>query len=254
MARLIMMIVVLSLTSLALVVYVQLDMPVARVTVSGQLDDAERLQITDAVRQTVKGGLLSADLAEVRSGILNLSWPRAVTIRRIWPDGLVIDVEKPMVVARWQDAYLASDGAIVRLPGEKQDLPVFDCRISEPKLAMEVFHRLSDAATAHDLQIIGLNENELGEWSLSLSAAGQVFGNRASLVVALGADSLAERLARFLIVYEQHLAARRDEIARVDARYDNGVAVSWLASAEGAGLVAAATTTDSASGLKADQL
>ena len=223
MSKLVTCLVILSLSGLVLVVYLQLDAPIEQVTVSGRLDEAERQQIREVVGEVIDGGMLSADLHGLKSGILALSWPRSVTIRRAWPGGLGIEVEKPMVVARWQDGFLASDGKVVPLPGSQVDLPRFNCRSAEPRVAMEVFHELSEAGAAHGLAITQLNENELGEWSLKLTEI-----DRADeLEVRLGAERVAERFDRFLIVYRQKLKGRDARIGPVDARYDNGVAVSW---------------------------
>lgn len=216
-----------ALGLMVVVVYVQLDAAVARVTVGGPLDDAERGEIRDVVGQSVKGGILSADLTRLQEAIMALSWPRAVTVRRAWPAALEIEVEKPAVVARWQDAYLSSDGRIVRLPGSRSDLPVFDCSIAEPNGAMELFQSLSAASMVHGLTITRLEENELGEWLLTLTPKGSDGAAAGDLVVVLGSEHLNERLDRFLLVYRKTIGARHEEIARVDARYDNGVAVQW---------------------------
>ena len=216
-----------TLAGLALLTYVKLDQPVDRVLVRGQLDAAERQQVQTAVRDSLAGGLLSSDLEALADGILALGWPRSVAIRRDWPGTLAIEVEKPAVVARWRDAYLASDGRVVRLPTEHGGLPSFDCAASDPQRAMEVYHRLNEVSAGAGLRITALAENLLGEWDLTFATP-----NRQALTVRLGAESLAERLERFTVVYRQQLAGRAAEIESVDARYDNGVAVSWLAESE----------------------
>lgn len=231
MGKLMALCVLLALAGLGLLVYVGLDAPVSRVRVSGELDDAERLQVRETIRQTLAGGLLSADLETLRGAIMALHWPRSVTVRRVWPATLEVAVEKPTVVARWRDAFLASDGRVVRLPGPRGALPTFDCAGSPPRLAMEIFQRLSTASSAESLAISVLTEDELGEWSVTFDS---------DLTVVLGADELGERLGRFLTVYRAHLKPMQDDIARVDARYDNGVAVSWRNPAPDAALLAAA--------------
>lgn len=252
MTRLIALLVALSLAALGMVVFVKLDAPVARVTVGGALDDAERAQIRQVVRQALDGGLLSADLAKLRRAILALSWPREVNVRRAWPATLTIEVEKPLVVASWRApaeggtgteapavTYVASDGSLVRLPGVVPGLPTFDCRLSEPRMAMEVYQRLSSALDPFRLAIVALGENDLGEWSLELEATGRA-DVRATIRLALGAERVPERLDRFLLVYRQHLADRLGAFDQVDARYDNGVAVRWQDAEDDATLVAAA--------------
>ncbi len=224
MSKFVAAILILCTFGLALVVYIQLDQPVDRVLIRGQLDAAERQQVRSAVQRSLDGGLLSSDLDGLSDGILELGWPRSVAIRRNWPGALLIEVEKPAVLARWQDAYLASDGRVIRLPTEHSGLPRFDCVASKPKRAMEVYHRLNEIATDAGLVISVLEENLLGEWDLTFRTP-----NGQSLKVRLGAASVDERLSRFTVVYRQQLAGRAAEIDSVDARYDNGVAVSWVA-------------------------
>ena len=192
-----------------------------------------------AVRATLDGGLLSADLDALSKGILRLGWPRNVTIRRDWPGALEIKVEKPAVVARWRDAYLASDGGVVRLPTERSGLPRFECALSEPRRAMETYLRMNEIAAGAGLAIEALMESPFGEWTVVVRTPHQL-----DLTVHLGAESTAERLERFVVVYRQQLADRTGQIEAVDARYDNGVAVRWVQEPE---LVAATDATRSES-------
>ncbi len=239
MAKVMAVISLLCMLGLSLLAYVQLDQPVERVLVRGQLDGAERQQVRDAVAASLDGGLLSSDLDRLADGILELGWPRSVAIRRDWPGALVIEVEKPAVVARWRDAYLASDGRVIRLPTERTGLPRFDCAASVPQRAMEVYHRLNEIVAGSGLTIAALSENLLGEWDLTFTTP-----DEEAMTVRLGSESVDERLGRFTVVYRQQLAGRAAEIDSVDARYDNGVAVRWIAEAE---LVALAETPTSES-------
>ena len=222
MAKALVSVLLAALLVLAGFVYLQLDQPVARVLVTGPLLPEERKAIEVAVVEHLDGGILSADLEALRAGILGLGWPRTVAIRRSWPGTLSLEVEKPTVVARWQDAYLASDGRVVQLPAGKPGLPRLDCASADPRAAMEMFHRLSEAVEAAGLFIEHLSENAFGEWQVRVSN-----GTMEALPVKLGAETMEERLNRFLLVFEEHLSTRAAEIAAVDARYHNGIAVSW---------------------------
>jgi cell division protein FtsQ len=229
---------VLVLLSLALagtVFWIRLDAPVQRILVQGKLDAAEKAQITDVVAAHLDGGLLGADLDELTARLVELSWPRQVSIRRVWPDQLVIRVAKAMVVAAWDDAYLTSDGQVVRLAEKRPDLVRFDCAITGPLPAMELFQRLDTAGAGTGLEITMLRENSRGEWTV-------VYGGNPPgyLPVNLGAVDLHSRLARFVTVYRQSLADRVDNIAQIDARYANGVAVSWRAGLDSNSAVASA--------------
>lgn len=202
----------------ALVAWVELDEPIRTVSVEGRLERAERDAIKRVVVDSLPGGILSVDLPGLQQEILALSWPRHVTIRRLWPDGLLVIVEKEVLIAAWQDAYLNTEGKIVHWPSARKGLPTFDCRLCEPRVAMEIYLRLSAAASVQGLYIDRLAQDELGVWAVT-------FAN--GMKVLLGTERLTQRLERFLVVYEHRLAARNNEVDQVDARYANGVAVRW---------------------------
>ena len=235
MAKLTAPVMIVLLAFAALMAWIELDAPISSVRVEGQLDKAERAAIRHAVAaqlrsgsrrgtrgvrgtQIVPGGILSTDLDLLQQAIRDLSWPRHVTVRRLWPDGLVVSVDKEMVVAAWRDAYLNTEGKVVQWPGAREDLPIFDCQVSQPRAAMEIYQRLNDATAPVGLRIERLAQNALGEWTVNFSTG---------IKLILGAERLTQRVARFLVVYERELAQKEDLVEQVDARYANGVAVRW---------------------------
>ena len=219
MARILAVLMTLLLTILAVYAWIRLDVPIERVRVDGQLAEAERAQVRAAVDGNLSGGMLGADLDGLKAAIEALSWPRFVTVRRVWPSGLQISVEKAMVVARWNHAYLTADGRVVEMPSDLEGLPVLNCATSEPKAALETYLRLNIIAADAGLALAALEENELGEWMLKFPDG---------VTLMLGSERLSERFERFVIVYRQALQARFDQVARVDARYASGLAVSWV--------------------------
>ena len=217
MARLGVLLVAACVIAAAALVYLRLDEPIRAVEVSGRLDAAERAQVRDVIER-VDGGLLSLDVERLKRSLEALSWPRLVTVRRVWPDTLVIEIEKAYAVAAWEDAYLGSDGRVVEMASPIEDLPVLDCAVSSPRKAMEVFHRLQRVLRAEQLTISRLAENRLGEWELTL--AGET-------TVMLGKSQVADRLAGFIALYRNRLVDDFDRVAHVDTRYVKGAAVAW---------------------------
>ncbi|MFU8815890.1 MAG: cell division protein FtsQ/DivIB [Pseudomonadales bacterium] len=211
--------VLLALTVSAWSVWRQLDQPLRAVRVQGALSQAEQLAIREVVSQSLTDGVLSVDLAELTTRIRSLSWPRSVQVRRIWPDTLVIQVEKESVVAAWGDSgYLTSAGQVVRLADAAVAVPTLFAVMSTPRQAMEMYQMLETRAHTVGLSIVHLEESALGEWLL---------GFEGGMTVALGNQAVMERMTRFLLAYERVLAERADDVAHVDARYANGLAVRW---------------------------
>ena len=196
-----------------------LDRPIEVVHVGSELSAEESAAVIDAVRRSIDGGVLSTDIDEVAKGLRELSWPRTVAIRRIWPDRLEVDVTKVTLIARWrQDQYLTSTGAVVRVPEPVNNLPMLDCAIASPVEAMEMYGMLRDLAAEEQLELTALEQNRIGEWQIR-------FANL--LTVNLGAEKVIERMQRFAHAYRNAGAVRAGTIAYVDTRYPNGVAIRF---------------------------
>lgn len=205
-------------------VWYQLDRPVRSVKVEGALTEAEQAAIRAAVSERLDRGVLSLDLDELGRGIRSLSWPRSVAVRRAWPDGLIIRVEKESVVAAWgAGGYLTSAGKVVSMADGGADVPTLSTTMAPPRRAMEVYQMLASRLADQGMRIVRLDENALGEWRLTLQRG---------LTVELGNEALGERLQRFLTAWRRGLAARGEALAHVDTRYGNGLAVRWKEESE----------------------
>jgi len=199
--------------------WVELNREIRSVRVVGELSVAEQQEIRGAMHGSFGQGLLGIDLASVQAAIRGLSWPRKVTVRRLWPAGLEIQVEKDLAVAAWGDeGFLTSDGRVMQFPDAPRWLPRFVCARSQPRQAMEVFELLNKTLESTGIEISTLRESELGEWEVELDPG---------VRVVLGRHDLVERMRRFRLVYERVLHDRLERVRYVDARYANGVAVRW---------------------------
>jgi cell division protein FtsQ len=199
----------------------RLDQPVRTVRVEGALSNVEQAAIREVCAESLHAGVLSMDLDELTDRIYDLGWPREVRVRRVWPGGLVIQVEREPLVAAWgREGFLTSAGKVVHLPGhtEQQVLPVLSAALSTPRQTMQTYQMLQDPLGESGLKISALEENLLGEWVLTLDNG---------ITVALGHQAITDRLQRFLLIYRKVLVDRMPELAHVDTRYENGVAVRW---------------------------
>jgi cell division protein FtsQ len=68
------------------------------------------------------------------------------------------------------------------------------------------------------LKVAEVEEDALGEWRVTFTNG---------LTVSLGHEELLERVERFSHVYRKVIEERIAQVDHVDARYRNGVAVSW---------------------------
>ena len=208
---------VVALLAAALWGYFLLDKPVRVVEVLGELAPEEAQQVRRRIAESAPMRLLSTDLDVLRERVLALSWPRRVSLRRIWPDKLSVFIERETVVVRWgDDAYLSDTGTVVHSPDKPGAVPHLHCALASPKEALATYRHLQGIASQEGLTITALEENALGDWRLT-------FANGAQAV--LGAARLHDRMHRALKVH-RHLAERgRARVVYLDLRYPNGAAV-----------------------------
>jgi cell division protein FtsQ len=197
-----------------------MNSPVQVVRVSGELSLPERDAVKVAVLQRLDGGLLGISLDDVVEGVLALSWPREVRVRRMWPGIVDVNVTKDTFVARWGGGgVLNSGGQVVDSAGPPDEsLPLIRCANANGARAMQIFQMLGQVLADTSLKVAEVEEDALGEWRVT-------FTNE--LTVSLGHEELLERVERFSHVYRKVIEERIAQVDHVDARYRNGVAVSW---------------------------
>lgn len=214
---------------------VVMNSPVEVVRVSGDLSRPERAAVKTAVLKRLDGGLLGVNLDDVVANVIALSWPRDVRARRVWPGIVDVSVTKDPIVARWGDGgVLNSSGEVIESAGTPDPaLPLIRCANANGARAMQIVQMLDQVLADTPLRIAEIDEDALGEWSVR-------FTNNAT--VALGHEDLLERVERFYSVYRTVIANRLDQVDHIDARYRNGVAVSWRG-ANGLQMASASQTT-----------
>lgn len=198
-----------------------LELPVERVAVTGELRHVSREHLVSRVNDSLQGGFLWVDLQAIRQSLEQLPWIYRVVVKRHWPNSLEIQVFEQLPIARWgDDAYLNHEGQMFR-PAQlssQQELPLLAGPQGSEQQLMQ-YYKLVQAP----LQTAGLRVN-----ALAVDARG---GLRALLdgggELVFGRGEVAEKLQRFLHIYQSRLAHLDGRMRSVDLRYSHGAAVVW---------------------------
>ena len=210
-----------------------LQAPVEAVRIAGDLTRVEHEEVRAAVVAALQSAVTG--VSDIAEAVRDLDWARDASVRRVWPQTLQVWVERAAITARWgEDRYLTTGGEVVAAPEPPLGaLPNLSGTLSSGPETMRVYEMLSDRLAAHGIGLTSLEETALGGWRLTLDTGATVL---------LGADDLAGRIDRVLVVYEDALRDRAHQVARLDARYGSGVAVRWRPDGErstgGAGALA----------------
>ncbi len=212
----------------ALWIYAKLDVPVAAIAVESTFERVSREEIEALVAPHIAGGFLSLGLAEIRDHLEQNPWIESASARRQWPSSLAISVVEETPIARWGDAGFLNHrgvaltvGAVAGLEG----LPLLEGPPGSARNVMQEYREISQLLQPVGLKISEFRGDARGAWRLRLQDGPEVI---------MGRGQLLEKIRRFLVVWEQALNARAEQVVRVDARYNNGVAVQWRTT-EGAG-------------------
>ncbi len=197
--------------------------------------DAEGLRHVNAnaVRAAAVGRLtgnfFTMRLEDARRVFESVPWVAAVSLRRAWPDRLVVTLTEHRAIAVWEDGRLLADSGQLFVANVAEaevygPLPQVD---APPRFGVEVARRLPQFA-AHaaslGLTVEAIEVSDRASWTLRTAGG---------LAIEAGRDDppgrLDERLALIVGHYPAVVAQVGAELLRIDARYPQGFAVAAAA-------------------------
>ena len=188
---------------------------IQRAVVSGDLQQVDRDLVAKRAH-ALRGNFFTVNLDAAAAELRAIPWVRAVNIRRLWPNGLEVEVEEQRPLAHWGDEQLLNTWGEVFVADYADALPRFDGPAgSGPEMARAA-QQFNRELAPIGRQVEALDLSERRAWTLRLDNG---------LTLSLGRDNIHERLTRFVGVYS---LVFKDEPARgalVDLRYPSGFAL-----------------------------
>ncbi|MCY1291126.1 Cell division protein FtsQ [compost metagenome] len=205
------------------------DRPISRVSVSGELSYISQAAVQQHLAPFLGGArFFSVDLAGMRAELESMPWIAHAEVRRVWPDQVSIRLEEQLPVARWGDEALLNNQGQAFTPRELdnyESLPQLVGPQRAQEQVMQQYQMLSQMLRPLGFSIVRLELRDRGSWFLAANVSST--GERVEL--AIGRDHLVEKMRRFIAVYDKTLKEQIANIARIDLRYANGLAVTWRA-------------------------
>ena len=195
------------------------DSQIRQVRLLGDLRYLDAENLTKDLSIKFDGSYLNTTLTEVISEVELHPWISSASARRVWPDTLLIEIVEQRPVAIYNDTqYLGLSGDLFEPPVlVDEPLPRLYGALSE---TMQVYshygvfsNRLADFAKVTSVS----RGDDLG-WKIVLDQG---------FTLQLGRRDILGRLARardILIRIDKDLLRH---LRKVDARYDNGIALAW---------------------------
>lgn len=195
------------------------------VLVEGELRRADRRVIAESVAPVVQGNYFTADLAAIEAAAERAPWVDSVVVSRRWPDGIRLQVREKQPVALWGAGGLISSRGDLFVPPEASvqsvdsgSLPILFGPGDKGTYVMEQYRAMNGILRLLGMRIVELQLTDRMSWFLRLDNGIQLVVDQVDTI---------EKLQRFAYLYEKQLRPDADNIASVDLRYRNGVAVGW---------------------------
>ena len=174
----------------------------------------------------LSGNFFTMRLEDARRVFESVPWVAAVSLRRAWPDRLVVTLTEHRAIAVWDDGRLLADSGQLFVANVAEaevhgPLPLVD---APPRFGAEVARRLPQF-TAHlaslGLAVDAIEVSDRASWTLRTDGG---------LAIEVGRDDppgrLEERLALIASHYPAVAAQLGADLVRIDARYPQGFAVA----------------------------
>jgi len=183
-------------------------------------------QVGQACVPRLRGTFFTTDLEQARAIFEALPWVRRASIRREWPNRLVVALEEHRALARWNDEggnrFVNPQGEAFTAPGEAKlgaTLPLLSGPEGSEKDVARRYVEVLALFTKIDKtpRMVALSPRQA--WTVRLSDG---------LAIEVGreqpASSVAARLERFVANYGNTVGRMGARVEAVDLRYPNGFA------------------------------
>ena len=198
-------------------------LPIKRVQVAGNFVHLSPADLEQQAGQVIRGGFITVNVAGVKRKLLQEEWISAVTVRRVWPDSLMIFVTEHEPVARWGSNALISNEAAIFSPEEasfRPGLPFLSGPQGSEDAVLEKYEFLKTELKPWDMEVEMLVLTERRAWQFRLANGP---------IVLLGKKDVEGRFDRFFSFAIPYQADRLLQAKSIDMRYTNGFAVKWTA-------------------------
>ncbi len=186
----------------------------------GSFDQVSEQRIAERLSEHRGRSVVALDLRALEQALGEMGWVDRVRLRRIWPDGLHVDVREQQALARWGEIGLVNSRGEVFTVGDAhmpEHLPVLDGPLEHAAEVLATWREVTRVLERHEQRADYLAVDRRGSWRA-------VLGNGVEL--RLGPDDPVRQTTRFVRTGLPELADRMAEVAYVDLRYTNGFAVA----------------------------
>lgn len=193
--------------------------PISKVRIENRWQQVSEKEVAEVLAEFMGTGFFSFDVRSVKKKLERMSWVEFVSVKRVWPDTLSLELKEEIAIANWgEDAYLNQLGDVITPNKRAVNLALPELRGPEGSQVevMQQYQQLNQLLLPEGILLSRLSLSLRGSWELTLNG---------SIQVAAGKEEVFENITRLVAFITTQPSININEIASVDLRYNNGFAV-----------------------------
>ena len=202
--------------------------PLRAIDLEGDVERSSVATLRANVMPRLSGNFFSVDVERVRAAFEAVPWVRSASVRRVWPDRLVVRLEEHQPVALWRGRRQEGDRMVNRFGevfeanlGDVEDiaLPLLEGPPDSAGQMLAQLRRLQPLLAWQQHQVERLHLSAQGSWQVTLDG---------EVVIELGRggeDEVVARVDRFARTLAQVTAHFGAPLLSADLRHTDSYAV-----------------------------
>ena len=205
--------------------------PIRDVEVRGEFRYLGGKDIEVAIKPFLPDGFWGLDMNALKTALAQLPWVENAELRRVWPGKLVVELHERQALAQWASGgYVSTEGAQFTPQRGPEGLAVLGGPDGSSRDVAEQYRLLAPLVADAGLTLREFATDARRSWRMRVERPRE--DATESIELKLGGADLGARLQRFVTVYRQIMANDTRQLANVDLRYSNGLAVRYVATEE----------------------
>jgi cell division protein FtsQ len=197
-----------------------INRPISKVRIENQWQQVSESEVGIALSEFMGTGFFNVRGAKQK--LEQMPWVEFVSVKRIWPDTLSLELQEEVAIARWGKAsYLNQTGQVISpmTAAVDRSLPTLRGPDGSQIEVMLQYQKLNQLLSPEGLRLTELDYSKRGSWELTLNN---------TVRVSAGRQDVFENIARLVTFVTTKPGIDLADIASVDLRYNNGFAVKTI--------------------------
>lgn len=197
------------------------EIPIKSIEIQSALEKVDKDDVRTIAINYMHDGFFTVNLTAFESQLNDIPWVFRATIKRQWPNRVVINIVEQQPYFRWGESHLINKYGEKFFVGdvtEYKHMPLLVGVDGREQTLISLYYKFSDGFKQVGGAVISFKEDARYDKEIKLANG---------IIINLGRGHTDKQIQRCLSSFAMLSKSERDAIASIDLRHSNGFAVRW---------------------------